>query len=87
MNPTPEQIQKINHFSKVTIGSCEKIASAVSIPVICCGGAGNYNDISELLNNTQVSAATAGSLFVFHGKKRAVLINSLSHEERNKLIN
>ena len=26
MNPTAEQIQKINHFSKVTL-DCEKIAS------------------------------------------------------------
>jgi len=31
MNPTPEQIQKINHFSKVDINACEKIASAVEI--------------------------------------------------------
>ena len=31
MNPTAEQIQKINHFSKVTLGLCEKIASAVKI--------------------------------------------------------
>ena len=35
MNPTAEQIQKINHFSKVTLGLCEKIASAVKI--IECG--------------------------------------------------
>ena len=31
MNPTPEQIQKINHFSKVHISLCEKIASIVEI--------------------------------------------------------
>ena len=31
MNPTPEQIQKINHFSKVDINACEKIASTVEI--------------------------------------------------------
>jgi len=35
MNPTAEQIQKINHFSKVTLELCEKIASAVK--VIECG--------------------------------------------------
>ena len=31
MNPTAEQIQKINHFSKVDKSACEKIASVVKI--------------------------------------------------------
>ena len=31
MNPTPEQIQKINHFSKVPMDMCKKIASVVKI--------------------------------------------------------
>ena len=31
MNPTAEQIQKINHFSKVPIELCAKIANAVNI--------------------------------------------------------
>ncbi len=31
MNPTAEQIQKINHFSKVPIDLCERIASIVKI--------------------------------------------------------
>ena len=31
MNPTAEQIQKINHFSKVTLDLCGKIANAVEI--------------------------------------------------------
>ena len=31
MNPTAEQIQKINHFSKVSLQLCEKIASTVKI--------------------------------------------------------
>ena len=35
MNPTAEQIQKINHFSKVPLELCGKIASAVKI--IECG--------------------------------------------------
>jgi len=31
MNPTAEQIQKINHFSKVPLDMCKKIASAVEL--------------------------------------------------------
>ena len=31
MNPTPEQINKINHFSKLPIDMCAKIAAVVTI--------------------------------------------------------
>ena len=31
MNPTAEQIKKINHFSKVPLELCDKIAKAVNI--------------------------------------------------------
>ncbi|MCB0323578.1 MAG: imidazole glycerol phosphate synthase subunit HisF [Bdellovibrionales bacterium] len=52
----------------------EEISSAVSIPVIACGGAGAVDDIQRVLSQGGASAASAGSLFVFHGPKRAVLI-------------
>ena len=52
-----------------------QISNNINIPLIVCGGAGEYSDIDNLFRNTTVSAAAAGSLFVFHGKHRAVLIN------------
>nr|WP_227494078.1 AglZ/HisF2 family acetamidino modification protein [Ramlibacter pallidus] len=52
----------------------KKVASAVDTPVIACGGAGTLDHIREALQ-AGVSAAAAGSMFVFHGKHRAVLIN------------
>ena len=39
------------------------------------GGAGSLDHISELIENVGVIGASAGSLFVFKGKYRAVLIN------------
>jgi len=51
------------------------VATAVTIPVIACGGAGSMQDIVEAFSKGDASAASAGSLFVFHGPKRAVLIN------------
>lgn len=52
----------------------EKVAKSVPIPVICIGGAGNVEHLREGLR-AGASAAGAGSMFVFHGKHRAVLIS------------
>lgn len=64
----------------------EKVSKAVSIPVIACGGAGNLKDFSEAVKNTHISAVAAGSLFVFQGPHRAVLINFPTEEELNNLF-
>ena len=53
----------------------KRVAVAVSIPVVACGGAGSMEDIESVFSETSVSAAAAGSIFVFKGKHRAVLIN------------
>jgi imidazole glycerol-phosphate synthase subunit HisF len=52
----------------------EKVAKSVPIPVICLGGAGNVEHLREGLR-AGASAVGAGSMFVFHGKHRAVLIS------------
>jgi cyclase len=51
------------------------VCEAVNIPVIACGGAGKLEHIRELFEKTEARAAAAGSLFVFHGPHRGVLIN------------
>ncbi len=51
-----------------------KISKTVSIPIIALGGAGNITDL-ELALQSGASAAAAGSLFVFYGPHKAVLIN------------
>ena len=50
------------------------VVQRVNIPVIASGGAGKLEHLSEVLASG-ASAASAGSLFVLHGKHRAVLIN------------
>jgi cyclase len=52
-----------------------EISAAVQIPVIACGGAGSLADIRQVLANTGVAAAAAGTMFVLHGKHRAPLIS------------
>jgi len=51
------------------------VSHAVSIPVIACGGAGSVDDLGHAVRAGGASAAAAGSLFVFRGPHRAVLIN------------
>lgn len=50
-----------------------KVSSAVGIPVVASGGAGNLKHLQEAAQSG-ASAVAAGSMFTFHGKHRAVLI-------------
>ena len=58
------------------------VAQAVTVPVIACGGAGAVEHFRAAVNDGRASAVAAGSMFVFHGKHRAVLI---SYPERSEL--
>jgi len=51
-----------------------RVAAAVSVPVIACGGAADLEDMRSAVRSG-ASAAAAGSMFVFYGPHRAVLIN------------
>jgi cyclase len=57
-----------------------QVAQGVNIPVIACGGAGSTNDLAAAIG-AGASAVAAGSLFVFRGPHRAVLISYPSQEE------
>ena len=52
----------------------KSVCSAVTVPVVACGGAGSLAHLGEAVR-MGASAAAAGSLFVFTGPHRAVLIN------------
>ena len=45
------------------------------VPVVVCGGAGTLEHLREAVHEGGASAVAAGSMFVFYGKNRAVLIN------------
>lgn len=61
-----------------------QVAEAVSVPVIACGGAGGLADLGRAMA-AGASAASAGSLFVFQGRHRAVLITYPSPTEIESL--
>jgi cyclase len=63
------------------------IKGAVGIPVTALGGAGSYEDIKELVAAHPIIGAAAGSLFVFKGKYKAVLINYPTASEKAYVLN
>lgn len=62
-----------------------RAAEAVGIPVIACGGAGNAQHLAEAIQ-AGASAAAAGSMFVFQGPLRGVLISYPSQAELRRVL-
>jgi cyclase len=63
-----------------------KVRNVISIPMTVLGGAGSLEHITELIRNFGIVGAAAGSLFVFKGVYRAVLINYPTIAERERII-
>lgn len=57
------------------------VADAVDIPVVANGGAGQVEDLKEVFEDGHADAAAAGSMFVYYGRNRAVLIHMQEEEE------
>jgi imidazole glycerol-phosphate synthase subunit HisF len=62
------------------------VADAVPVPVIACGGAGTLAHFAEAVREGHASAVAAGSMFVFHGRHRAVLISYPSRTELERVL-
>tara|TARA_B110000879_G_C11129535_1_gene495385 strand:+ start:647 stop:1414 length:768 start_codon:yes stop_codon:yes gene_type:complete len=65
----------------------DKIAESISIPLTVLGGAGSLTDIEKVIKKHGIIGVAAGSLFVFKGKYKAVLINYPTWDEKEKLFN
>ncbi len=63
-----------------------QVRASVSLPITCLGGAGSLTDMAGLISEFGVIGAAAGSLFVFKGKYRAVLINYPSRADKDALV-
>jgi cyclase len=63
-----------------------EVAYAVHLPVVACGGAGCIDDMVAAVNVGGATAVAAGSLFVFVGPHRAVLMNYPPRAELARLL-
>tara|TARA_A100001011_G_scaffold321200_1_gene342093 strand:- start:600 stop:974 length:375 start_codon:yes stop_codon:yes gene_type:complete len=78
-------IERDGKMNGYEISTVEKVRNIFNGPITVLGGAGELNDIKKLTNKFKTIGAAAGSLFVFKGKYKAVLINYPSKEERIKI--
>jgi imidazole glycerol-phosphate synthase subunit HisF len=62
-----------------------QMRAALRVPLTILGGAGSLDDVSALLGACGVIGAAAGSLFVFKGQYRAVLINYPTQKQKDDL--
>ena len=63
-----------------------KMRAATRLPITVLGGAGSLADIGRLIAGCGVLGAAAGSLFVFKGPYRAVLINYPTPVQKDEII-
>ncbi|MEO0896467.1 MAG: AglZ/HisF2 family acetamidino modification protein [Bacteroidota bacterium] len=68
-------IERDGTFESYDIEMLKRLCPKLNIPVVACGGAGKLSHFKEAVSNGGASAVSAGSLFVFKGIHRAVLIN------------
>ncbi len=76
-------IEKDGTMEGYDLDLVKRISEAVTIPVIACGGAGTYEHMANCFKDSFASAVAAGSMFVYHGPRKAVLIN---YPAKNELL-
>jgi cyclase len=67
------------------IGFAKQMRQALKVPLTILGGAGSLEHIGSLISECGVVGAAAGSLFVFKGQYRAVLINYPTQRQKDEL--
>ncbi len=78
-----ERDGQMKGYDVITVG---KVRDIFQGPITVLGGAGSYEDIQTLISKFNIIGAAAGSLFVFKGKYKAVLINYPSFEDKQLLF-
>lgn len=73
-------------WSGYDIDITKKITSALKIPVIANGGAGNILQIAEVVHKGGASAAALGSMVVYQKKGMGVLVNFPDRKELEKAL-
>tara|TARA_B100000242_G_scaffold96699_2_gene66301 strand:- start:10781 stop:11563 length:783 start_codon:yes stop_codon:yes gene_type:complete len=64
----------------------DKFYSKLKTPITVIGGAGCLEDLENLINRFGLIGAAAGSLFVYKGIYKAVLLNYPSEEEKETIF-
>lgn len=82
-----QSVDKDGTYEGYDLELIKKISESVTIPVIALGGAGKFSHFRDAVNSGRASAVAAGSIFVYHGPRRAVLISYPSKQEIKEIFN
>jgi cyclase len=80
-------LDKDGTMSGYDLSLVSNIRELTNFPMTVIGGAGSLDDIKSLISKFKIIGVAAGSLFVFKGKYRAVLINYPDRTEKFSLCN
>lgn len=73
-------------FSGYDINLLSLVSKKIKIPLVALGGAGSIEDFKLAIHEGNASAVAAGSIFVFHGPHRAVLITYPQKDVLRKVL-
>jgi cyclase len=82
-------IQSIDRDGKMEgydVDLIRSISEAVSIPVVALGGAGKLEHLKDVAQKGFANGLAAGSMFVYQGSNKGVLINYLSEKEKKEIL-
>lgn len=82
-------VNSIDHDGRMEgydIEILRNISKNVTVPVIALGGAGKLTDFKAVVKEGHVSAIAAGSMFVYHGPRKAVLVNYPQPDELSNIF-
>ena len=64
----------------------KRVTKSVRVPVIASGGAGKVEDCGIAVRDGGASAVALGSMAVYHGRNRAVLINFPTRDDLDRVL-
>ena len=79
-------IERDGRMQGYDLALAAQLRQALHIPMTVLGGAGSLADIGSLIETCGVVGAAAGSLFVFKGAYRAVLINYPNAPQKDEMV-
>jgi imidazole glycerol-phosphate synthase subunit HisF len=82
-----QSIDRDGTMAGYDIDLVRSISEAVTIPVIALGGAGDLLHMKLVHEDGYANGLAAGSMFVYHGSRKGILINYPSREELEQLFN
>ncbi len=65
----------------------KEIYENIEIPLTVLGGAASLADIKDLVNEFKIIGIAAGSIFIFKGKHKAVLVNYPDYLQKREILN